>query len=316
MALTVRGVVEALYRYLRKELRAIPYDATLENPLPDALLAINGTLQELAVGAPLFAAKQTKSALFRASETVTVTAAAQYGTTATKGTAWDDRMLGCKITLAGESQPNRILSISTVTATLQNAILGASAAGSAVVAYDCVELPSNVIAVHTPVRFVGGARLRPSNNRFDLDQPLYESTDDYGRVRLSPVQGSANKYLIQTHMQEGVGRPKLRMMLRDAPTIDSVVQYEARCSLGYFTSADVAGAAPGYTDPATAIPIPNEFVETLFLPLAVMRFFSTPIMRDVTPPTYVEKNAQAAAAILEAMRPQARTPAVLYPSLG
>lgn len=317
MALTVRNVVDALYRYLRKELREVPFiDATLENPLKDALLAINGQLQEMGALSPLFSAKQSKSALFRSPETATVVTASQYGTTAILGTSWPDRMLGCRILLNGETQPNRIVSISTTTATLQNPILGASAAGSATVQYDAAELPSNVITVHEPVRFVGGCPLRPANDRFDLEQPLYAEREDYGRVMLRSVPGGENAYFIESYMQAGASRPKLRMMLRDAPTADSVVEFQARVSFGNFTASDVHGAAPGFLDPSTPVPIPNEFVESVFLPLAVMRFFATPVMRDVNPPSFAEQNAATAREILARMKPQSRKRASLYPAFG
>lgn len=315
MALTVRKVVEEkLYRFLKSEQASIPYSGSNRDPLPEALEAINGTLQTLAVFSPLFASKQTKSLLFRAAESVVVTGGTQYASTITKATSWEDRMLGCKILLAGETQPNRIVSISTTTATLQNPILASSAIGGATVYYDAAELPSDVISVNEPVRFVGGYPLRPANGRFNLDQPLYTTRDDYGRLSMSSVQGSPNAYFIESFMQSGASRPKLRMMLRDAPSIDSIVEYQARVTLGHFTTADVYGAGPGYADPQTPVPVPSDFVESIFLPLATVRFYGSSLLQNVDLPAAIAKQAQEANELLETMRPQARRTPSLYPA--
>lgn len=321
MSLTVRQVVELkLYRFLRKEDRAIPHtDNDKTDPLPEALEAINATLQELSALGPVFYPKQTKSALFRASESVTVTAAAQYGASITKATNWDDRMLGCRITLNGESLPNRIIAISTTTATLQNPILGAAATGSATVSYDCAELPSDVIEVLEPVRFVGGTPLRAANGRFNLDQPLYASNDDYGRTRLTPVDGADNSYYIETFTQEDTARPKLRMMLRDAPTSDSIVEYQARIAFGRYTTADVyrtGGPSTSTADPGTLIPVPAEFVESIFLPKAIARFYGSSLLQNVDLPAVIAAQVEQADRILASMRPQARKRPTFYPAYG
>lgn len=317
MALTVRNVVESLYRYLRKDQRTIPHsDVDIDDPLPEALACINGTLQELAALAPIFGTKQSKAVLFRAPESVTVTGATQYGYTADKGTNWDNRMLGCRIALNGESEPNRILSISTTTATLQNPILGASATGSATVSYDAAELPANVIAVLEPVRFLGGDPLRPSNGRFNLTQPVYGSSDDYGGTRLLAVEGARNAYFVESYVAENTSRPKLRMMLRDAPTTDKTVEYQARVTLGYYETSDVYGEGPGYAAATTAIPIPSEFVESIFLPLVLMRWFGSSVMRNTDAPQFIAAQAATARQMLERMNPQTRRPPSIFPAFG
>ena len=70
MPLTVLNVVEHLYRYLAKEQRAIPFvpedHPDLQDPLPEALAAINGALQQMAATCPVFAARQLRSAFFHA----------------------------------------------------------------------------------------------------------------------------------------------------------------------------------------------------------------------------------------------------------
>ena len=313
MAITVRGAVSALYRYLRLEYREIPYqDATLENPLNDALQSINGALQQMATTCPLFAAKRPRSALFRPPATLAVTDLTQYGTTCTVATGLAAYMRGCQITLPGDTQVNRIVDWSSTTVTLQFAYMGSSSSGDATVTVDTATLDADVIRVLEPVRSSTGYKLTPANGREQLDG-LALTRDDYGRIAVRPSNDTPVRYFVESAVLSGGSQPVLRMMLMPGPAEATNIEYQARCSLGYFTSANVFGDAPGYADPVTPIPVANEFVESLFLPLAVDRFFTTSILRDTPRPSGVETQASAAIAMLERMRPQGRKPARIVP---
>jgi len=316
MALTVRNAVEALYRHLRKEWRSIPYDATLENPLPDALLALNGALQQMAASCPLFAAKRPKSAVFRPSVTLTTSAQAQYGYTLTVASGLATWMKGCQILLPGSAETNRIVDYTGTTVTLQFAYLGTESGGTATVTCDTATLDADVITVLEPVRTAAGKPLRASNGRLNLELPVMNRFDDYGRFRSYPSSEQGVSYFVESVVLAGDSQPRLRMMISPSFLEATNVEYQARCSLGYFDTASVHGAGPGYADPATPIPVPLGYVESVFLPLAVARFFATPIMRDVDPPSFVESNAEAAISIMEKLRPQGNKPATLSPLFG
>lgn len=313
MAITVRGAVDHLYRYLRLEYREIPYqDATLENPLNDALYSINSALQQMATTCPLFAAKRPRSALFREGATLAVTGLTQYSTTCTVASGLAAYMRGCQITLPGDTQVNRIVDWSSTTVTLQFAYMGSLSSGSASVTVDTATLDSDVIRVLGPVRTSGGYLLTPANGREELDG-LALTRDDYGRIAVRPSNDTPVRYFIESAILSGGSMPVLRMMLMPGPSEAVNVEYQARCSLGHFTSADVYGAGPGYADPVTAIQVASEFVESLFLPLAVDRFFSSPILRDTSKPSGVDTQASAAIAMLERMRPQGRKAGRIVP---
>ena len=316
MAITVRGAVDHLYRYLRLEYREIAYqDVTLENPLNDALHSINAALQQMAVTCPLFSAKRPKSALFRPGATLAVAGLTQYGTTCTVASGLAAYMNGCQITLPGDTQVNRIADLTltgTPTITLQFAYMGSSANGNASVTVDTATLDSDVIRVLEPVRTSAGYKLTPANGREELDG-LTLTRDDYGRIAVRPSNDTPVRYFIESAMLSGDSQLVLRMMLMPGPSEAVNVEYQARCSLGRFTSANVYGDSPGYADPATPIPVANEFVESLFLPLAVDRFFAMSILRDTPKPSGVEEQASAAIAMLERMRPQGRKAARIVP---
>jgi hypothetical protein len=291
--MTVREAVNAMYRYLREEQRTIPFaGGTYEDPLPDALQALNGGLQVLSVETPLFAAKQQRSAFFRAPADVAVTDLAVGGYTAT-GT-FPAHMAGCWIDLPGDSQTNRILSIVETTANLQFPYLGSLTSGTANVKFDAAELPQDVITVLEPVRYRNtNVKLQACGSRHELANP-----------------GSQTRYFIESAIANRL--VKLRMMLSGYPTEDTVIEFQARTSLGSVSAADVYDAGDPDADPGVALPVPADFVESIFLPIATDIFFSTPAitnydvseLRNEDAPKLVRERAGRAFEMLAKMHPQ------------
>lgn len=309
---TVRDVVESLYGYLTAEQRTIPHVATdWQDPLPYALLAINGALQEMAILSPLFAAKQQRSAYFRAPATVSVSGMTRGARTVTA--TWPDGAAGCLIQLPGDTETNRILSISGTTATLQFPHLSNDASGVATLTYDAATLDSDVVVVLEPVRIRGGHSIRAATGRDNLLSPAYQQSGDYGRPLRVSSMPSEQAYFIESAIIAGASQPALRMMLRNAPTSELVIEYQARCSLGNFTAADVY--AESDPQPTTAIPVPASFVESLFFPLVLFRFFSSPVLRNTDAPEFVSIQARSATEMLKSMRPQGRKDGHFYPVL-
>lgn len=313
MALTVRQVVEDnLFRLLRKEDAVIPFsDTDKRDPMPDALKAINGTLQFLAVTSPLFAAKKTASVLLRAPKTIAVDMGFDYQSQV-DSTEFDGWMVGCRIEFDGIREENRIISKSSNTVTLQNQVPATAFTGKSATVYcDSADLPADVIKVYDPVRFVNGPIISPAIGRGHLSAPV-SSRDDYGRRRRAQ-SGCENAYYIESVAVSGVSHPVLRLMLKNHATVLGNVEFVARVSLGYFTQDDVFAEGSPDADPSTPIPVPSDFVESIFLPLAVMRFYESPELKDAEIPQAVKNSAQAAMQMLAAMSPQANKPAIFTP---
>ena len=320
MPLTVRQVVEhSLYRHLRKEDAVIPFtDADKRDPMPDALKALNAALQILAATAPIFSAKRTKSVLMRAPATITASLASanQAEVTSSGLSSW---MAGCRIVFDGIDEENRILSIESTTATLQNRVPSeAFTDKSATVYCDSADLPSDVITVLNPVRFVSGSVIPTAIGRDNLKHPTptYRA-DDYGRRRRSVSSAcNNNAYYVDSVFLEGTSRPTLRLMLRNAPSTLSNIEFEARVTLGEFTEADVFDEGSPDADPGTPIPILSNFAESIFVPIAIHQFYSTSSeFKDVDVPASVESSAKQAYALLDAMKPQGRIRPSLVPGL-
>lgn len=303
--MTVREAINAMFRYLRSEQRTIPFAGdTYDDPMPDAIDAMNATLQQMAAFAPLFATKQQRSAYFRAPSTLAVTGLTNGGMTATAA-SWPTWSPGCMILLPGDEDMNRILSVSGTTATLQFPHLSDTAAGTATINVDCAELASDIITVLEPVRYRGSCtNIPPAGGRDEL------ATGDSDNVRYFIESALANNAV------------KLRMMLSGHFAQDTVLEFQARTALGTITQANVYDAeGDADADPGVALPVPVGFVESIFLPLALDIFFSKPCitnydissLRNEDATKLVREQAKTALAMLERMRPQGRKPARLVP---
>lgn len=301
--MTAREAINAMFRYLRTEQRTIPFAGdTYDDPLPDALDAMNATLQQMAVFSPLFAAKQQRSAYFRAPSTLAVSGLTNGGLTAT-GT-WASWMVGCQIVLPGSTDMNRIMSYTNTTATLQFPHLSDTASGTATINVDCAELPADVITVLEPVRYRGSrTKILPAGGRDEL------ATGDSNDIRYFIESAFANNAV------------SLRMMLSGYVTEATVFEFQARVALGTITQADIYDEDTPAEDPGRVLPVPANFVESIFMPLALDAFFSKPciVNHDVSPlrnedaPKLIREQAKTALAMLERMRPQGRKPARLVP---
>ena len=303
--MTVRDTIAAMLSYLRVEQRAIPFAGgpDFDDPLPDALAACNAALQQMAVLGPLFAAKQQRSAYFHAPTTLAVSGLTHGGTTATGSfPAW---AAGCCLQLPGDPAMNRILSLSGTTATLQFPHLAGTTSGTAEINTDTVELDADIITVLEPVRFRGSRRAL---------------TAVASREELAQNCGGDLRYFIESAISHGT--VKLRMMLSGYVSTDTVFEFQARTALGQLTPADVYTHDDAHTDPGVALPVPANFVESIFLPLALDVFFSKPsitnydiaALRNQDAPNLIHQQAQLALTLLQNMRPQGRKPVGIWPA--
>lgn len=303
--MTVRDTIATLLSYLRTEQRTIPYAGgpDYEDPLPDALAACNAALQQMAALGPLFAAKQQRSAYFRAPAPVTVSGLS-HGAYSVTGSfpAW---AAGCWVDLPGDPAMNRILSLTGSAATLQFPHLSGSTAGTATVHVDTVELDPDIITVLEPVRFRGSRRtLAAASSREELTQ------SSCGEPR----------YFIESAITNDTVR--LRMMISGYVSTDTVLEFQARTALRTLTRADVYTSDETHSDPGVALPVPANFVESIFLPLALDAFFAKPTvtnydipsLRNQDAPALIRQQAQTALVLLERMRPQGRKPTGLWPA--
>lgn len=306
--MTVRDITTAMLSYLREEQRGIPYggDSAYVDPIPDVVSSMNAALQKMAVVGPLFAAKQQRSAYFRAPSTLAVTGLSNGAKVATGAfPSWSD---GCWVLLPGDDTMNRITAISGTTATLQFPYLGALAAGTATINVDTAELDSDIITVLEPVRLRGSRyRIQAVSNREEL-------------ASLGGCE-DRTRYFIESAISNGA--VSLRMMLQGYVSADTIFEFQARTSLGLVTVADVYTALTPSVDPGVMVPVPAQFIDSIFLPLALDIFFSkasvtnydVSSLHNEDAPALIRAQAAMAMELLEKMRPQGNKPVRMMPGL-
>ncbi len=292
-----------MLRYLRSEQRTIPHtEADFDDPLPDALVAMNTALQQIFTIAPLFSAKQQRSAYFAAPADFAVSALSNGGTTCTMASA-AAAMLGCKIQLPGDENPNRIVKISGTTLKLQFPHLSATTSGTATVSYDAAPLPADVITVHGPVAVRGGVAIESANGLYDLDG----------------TESGETRYFIESNTTGHLFYNIMR--LNAAPTEATVIEFQARTAPHVIVQDDIYTGSGPYTAGTTTLPIPSSFVESIFLPLALSVFFTKPAVVNFDQAGLRNSNALAGVAdlaktallLLERMRPQGAKNASVRP---
>lgn len=301
--MTARLAYEAMLRYLRVEQRTIPHDDDdFDDPLPDALVSMNTALQQIFTIAPLFSAKQQRSAYFRAPADFAVEALSDGGMTCGITVSDTDAafMLGCKIQLPDDDNTNRIVKIGdtdtgVTTVTLQFPHMSTTADGTATVFYDAAVLPADVITVHGPVAIRGGVAIESANGLLDLDNTATRST----------------RYFIESNVTGGTVLRNI-MRLNAAPTEATVIEFQARTAPPEIVQADIYTGDGSYVAGTTTLPIPSSFIESIFLPLALNVFFTKPCVTNFDQPGLRNSNSLAGVAdlaktallLLERMRPQ------------
>jgi hypothetical protein len=160
---------------------------------------------------------------------------------------WPSWAAGCKIQLPGDSDYNRIVSVSGTVATLQFPHQG-DTSGTATLYGDVAALDDDVITVLDPVRTRGGVDLRPASGPGNLTMPSAVDRVDFGRImRVTPLSVGRNSYFVDSVADEGDSQVRLRMMLNSAPSEDLIVGFNARCTLGRLTEAALYGEKFSFT---------------------------------------------------------------------
>lgn len=240
---------------------------------------INATLQKLwTMVAPWWTTKTTGEML-RAPVQIsglTVTKGSKTVLTAGTGTlpAWSE---ACAIRISGDAQDNEIASLDTASAqfTLVLPYAGTSASGAMATVYnDCLTLGTSVSGVQPPVIILGEHELVPLRSQRDVHTfaPSVGHNREavYGLLHDSFVVAEQRDVDVPIgyYVDRGVtstGRVVNRLRVSPFPDQDYVLQFESREQAPRITSL-----SPGSTE----IPIPQDYAESIFLPMLRYQFTS------------------------------------------
>ncbi len=321
MPYTVRQAVMDLLRFLDAEQRTLPAAAAEDDPVPACLSAVHGALSELSTLGPPWQFRARRSAVIHAPVTVTIPSVGQEASSfALSAPTWQDWMLGCSIQIGNEPW-NEITGREGTTVTLLHPVLdGFGANVSARVYGDCVRLPANVMQVMGPVTIADHYELRPAHNLSQIHQALYDCwrNEDYGRdatmaaARRRTVDSPGPRLYWHDMAYDGTSAPaSSRLRLGPMPQSRAILHYRARLSSPRFTEDDVYVCADPSTDPGTVIPVREDLIDTVFLPIARQRFTASPLFRNDSALGELKRQYEAAHAIARQMQPQAAAGSVV-----
>ena len=259
--MTVYETAIQLMTLFSPEEREIPDCPTYPGRNGAVILAMNGALQEIfAEGSP-WVRVEDRGALLNAPATEVSIAVTHGSTSATiSAETWQDWFSGCAIQIAGASVENRIRNDER-TVTLKFPHDGTTGTATATVYHDALNLDSDVMAVIGRVKF-GVSEIFPVA---DVTAGLAFRTDDFGFHRESShfgFMGSANAtYRVENWLPDEATAPAIRLLFGTAPEIAGMLEYTVRVVPMVITEL-----ASNDT-----LPIPLQFVQTVFFPIARQR---------------------------------------------
>ena len=278
-------------------------ESDLENLQPSDLgevcTAINGGMQELWDLAPSEMRERRMGGVLHGPTQVTL-AVTQYSTAISALTTWAAWMAGCTIRISGEDQDNEISNSTT----LASPYMGTSGTVQATVYGDCIQLDGTIGKVVTPVEIPNLIPLTPATSRADFYKYI-------GAPGVTTTAGSAMPYfgfrrIVQRPIAwfvEGYHDPALPYLprrLRVGPLPDSTYAISYRVSINppLYSAADIDNG-DHTTDPGTTFPIPNQWVESILLPFALIRYTASPSFKNDAKVQEIGRQYQLAKGILQ-----------------
>jgi hypothetical protein len=271
--MTIVQCATNLLTHFAPEERQIPDNPIYPGRNSAVLEAMNGALQECFGNASPWVRWDERGALLMPPAAVTV--AVTNGSTAAAITGWQAWMSGCSIVIEGHDVDNQIRN-GSASAVLKYPYGGASGTKGATVYQDAIPLGSDVLAIYSPVR-ADGTDVVP---RASADVFSSRQTEDYGshvdfvevpviRPRVAVSAGRPLSYWLETWSAGNTMAPSLRLRIGPANNRSGTLEY--RCSLKPPALSSIAAAI--------ALPIPFEFVQTIFLPIARQKLSGSPFFR-------------------------------------
>lgn len=312
--MTIGTLLNRLLTHFSPEERSVPDSPTYPGRNAAVVQAINSALQELFTNS-IWTRRDTEGFLLYAPTTVSATVTEGSKTVAFDGN-WIARFLGCSCRIDGGTIDNRIKSVSGTTATMTYPHDGPTGTKDIVIWHDCLTLPSNVAEVLKPVFIKGGPFLSPRPSPASLN--AHQTTEeDYGFDRLvtvpitheadmATVVGTPQFYTVEEFQSDAYAVPARRLRVYPAP--DSQMVLSTRCRY----------AAPTYgtTDTTKSVPIPNDYVESILIPVAEHHLTRSEFFRNDPARQSIAQGYQTAIALLQSLNPQNSSGVRIRPLMG
>ena len=284
MATTLQNIALRMLKYKGVvQLTPLPDGSENEDLQPGDLdevaSCINGAMQEIWDVAPTEIKERHIGSVLRAPMTVTLDVT-NFSNAVANITPWAPWMLGCTIQIAGDDQDNEI----EATGILSQPYMGTTATGVTALVYsDCIQLDPSVEKVLAPVEIPNQFPIYPAKSRVEFYQILGApiATDSgmgtfpaspffafYRRIVARPRAWFIEGYISATNVAR-------RMRIAPMPDTNYPLSYRVTINPPKYTAGDLAVVGT-FADPGIAPPIPNDWVESILLPIALQRYSATP----------------------------------------
>lgn len=296
---TVNIIALHLLTHFSPEERDIPDNATYPGRNAAVLSAINGALQEMYGISSPWIAYDERGVILQPPTTIPI-ALTNGSTTGTIEEAdWKAWMAGCTIQIEGEPNDNQIRNDSR-TVRLRFPFSGTTGTKQATVYHDSITLDDDVLAVHEPLK-LDGVILPPVAS---VDSLVMTNSDrDFGfhrRTTAALVRSVATAadfpraWCIESWQPTPNSIPESRIRLTPAPSHQGSLQY--RCKLN---PPQVTSLLSG-----DLLPVPHNYVDSIFLPIAEKRLSGSPFWRGILSPDSLAQNYSAAVELLRRSNPR------------
>lgn len=286
------------------EERSIPDHATYPGRNSDVRAAMNGALQELFGDAsPWVRSDETGAVLQPPAVNVEIEVTNGSKAAIIAEDSWKPWFPGCSIAINGSAVDNEIRN------DVRNAVLrfphdGATGTTTAIVYHNSVTLGTDVLSITGKVRADGlpigplpTADLRTDHSEEDYGFHRQLSPNTQQTRRISEWLGKPLSWHIETWSPSAVLSPVQRIRLAPAPATQTVLEYSVR--LGPPVITNLAS-----TD---QLPIPFQFIELLFLPLARKHLLTSQFFRNTGAESQINAGYVKAIALLKSLNPKKRT---------
>jgi hypothetical protein len=277
---------------------ALAGQPTLNRILSD----INAELQHLWTLVPQWWSTDTTGEIIRAPQQLAgITATTGSRTiTLTGPEAW---MAGCTIKFTEEEFQNQILSISGSTATLVRPFAGVTGSGKGATLYqDAWTLAAEVAGVLPPVLVLGEGELIGLNGKRDLRRFSANSTyathhglaGNMSAVAENMDTGRPVAYYVESFTDPTTKAVRNRLRIAPLPDKQYVLEYQAKREAPRLAAINNS----------TLIPVPQNYADSIFLPLLRKRFSTWKNFNVHGMKTLLDEQVGQAMMLLEKLKPQ------------
>lgn len=305
--MNTRQAATLLFTNFAPEEREIPDNDLYPGRNASVLAAMNGALQEVFGKTSPHQRSAKRAAMLYAPAQITVSVT-EGSSSATVTAGWVSWMEGCGLVIDGHDYDNRILKHASGTLTLEAPYAGTTGSVSATAYCDSVSPGEDVMDIHDPLK-IDNRLIHPKTTR----KAGVERAEDYGdsflgsvdiEPRLSASTGYPTHYHLDNYADTANKASVIRIRLSQAPKVKSILQYRAKLRPPQIVRLE---------DTAD-LPIPHDFIESLFMPIARHHLMSSPFFRNTDAADDIAARYQDALNELKAAAPQKNTGMRLKPS--